>query len=288
MRRLALAALLLLTACSPNGCSLDPAVAAKTDPPAPATDPASAPGETEPATTPEAEPDAAPDPALEPEIPPPPEPASWPYDPSGTLPSGSGTGATDVTLWAAGMRFPMEAGPAYANSQVYGYGGYLAPGPGGQCDARNYAYPWRDNFCETRSWTNGMCPAGRGHQGQDIRPATCVKKVHWIAAAERGRITSIGSYTVTLLGDSGRIYRYLHMDMPGVNALFPTMDSRNVERGQRIGKVSADFGGNATTIHLHFEIKAPVSIGGAAASVNFVPVYTSLVDSYGRLLNGAA
>lgn len=287
MRRLTLASLLLLTACSPNGCSQDPFTApAKTEPPVPAatpTLPAPEPGETEPAPMPE------PEPVPEPEPEPAPEPVSWPHDPSGALPSGSGTGATDLTVWAAGMRFPMEAGPAYANSQVYGYGGYAPPGPGGgQCDPRNYDYPWRDNFCETRSWTNGMCPAGRGHQGQDIRPATCVKKVHWVVAAESGRITSIGSYTVTLLGDSGRIYRYLHMDMVGVNALFPTMESRNVERGQQIGKVSADFGGNLTTIHLHFEIKAPVSIGGSPASVNFVPTYTSLVDSYGRLLNGAA
>lgn len=282
MRRLSLGALLLLlTACSPNGCSQDAAAPPlKAGPPAPvSTDSAPAPGETASAPMP--------DPAPEPEGPPAPEPATWPHDPGGALPPGSGAGATDATIWAAGMRFPMEAGPAYANSQVYGYGGYAAPGPGGQCDARNYAYPWRDNFCETRSWTNGMCPAGRGHQGQDIRPATCEKKVHWIVAAESGRITSIGSYTVTLLGDSGRIYRYLHLDMAGVNALFPTMDSRNVERGQQIGKVSADFGGNATTIHLHFEIKAPVSIGGSPASVNFVPTYTSLVDSYGRLLNGA-
>jgi hypothetical protein len=58
-------------------------------------------------------------------------------------------------------------------------------------------------------------------------------------------------------------------------------------RGQHLGKVSADFGGNATTIHLHFEIKAPVADGGGAV-VMFVPTYSSLVDSYGRLLNGAA
>lgn len=284
MKRLTLATLLTLTACSPNGCAQEPAVAPdKADPPPVATaptEPAPAPGDAAPAPIPEPEP--------APETPPAADPVTWPHDPGGALPAGSGSGATDATLWAAGMRFPMETGPAYANSQVYGYGGFAAPGPGGQCDARNYAYPWHDNFCETRSWTNGMCPAGRGHQGQDIRPATCVKKVHWIVAAESGRITSIGSYTVTLLGDSGRIYRYLHMDMPGVSALFPTMASRNVERGQHIGKVSADFGGNATTIHLHFEIKAPVSIAGSPASVNFVPTYTSLVDSYGRMLNGAA
>ncbi len=79
----------------------------------------------------------------------------------------------------------------------------------------------------------------------------------------------------------------ISMDMAGVHALFPNMASRDVERGQHLGKVSADFGGNATTIHVHFEIKAPVSIGDNPASVTFVPTYTSLVDSYGRLLNGA-
>lgn len=283
MRRLlALTGLLLLTACSPSGCGQGAAAAGGPAAPAPAPDaPPPAPDETPPAPGPE------PAPTPEPEAPPEPAPVTWPHDPGGALPPGSGSGATDATIWAAGMRFPMEAGPAYANSQVYGYGGFAAPGPGGQCDPRNYAYPWRDNFCETRSWANGMCPAGRGHQGQDIRPATCEKKVHWVVAAESGRITSIGSYTVTLLGDSGRIYRYLHMDMAGVHALFPTMDSRNVERGQHLGKVSADFGGNATTIHVHFEIKAPVSIGGAPPAVAFVPTYSSLVDSYGRLLNGA-
>jgi murein DD-endopeptidase MepM/ murein hydrolase activator NlpD len=269
VRRVApLAALLLLTACSPGGCGQTaPEAPAKTGEP--------------PAPTPEPDP-PAPDPA-----PPTPAPVDWPHEAGGALTPGSGRGATDPTIWAVGMRFPMESGPAYANSQVYGYGGFAAPGPGGQCDARNYSYPWRDNFCETRSWSNGMCPAGKGHQGQDIRPATCEKKVHWVVAAESGRITSIGSYTVTLLGDSGRIYRYLHMDMPGVHALFPTDASRNVTRGQHIGKVSADFGGNATTIHLHFEIKAPVATGGGAATVMFVPTYASLTDSYGRLLNGA-
>lgn len=272
MRRLALAGLLLtLTACAPGGCQQTGAP--ETADPNPGAEPL--PGDPDPA------------PAAEPETPPASEPVTWPHEPGGGLYPGSGSGATDATLWAAGMRFPIEAAPAYANSQVYGYGGFAAPGPGGQCDARNYAYPWRDNFCETRSWTNGMCPAGKGHQGQDIRPATCEKKVHWAVAAENGRITSIGSYTVTLLGDSGRIYRYLHLDMAGVNALFPDAASRTVTRGQHIGKVSADFGGNATTIHLHFEIKAAVASGGGA-TVMFVPTYSSLVDSYGRLLNGAA
>ncbi|WP_396592981.1 M23 family metallopeptidase [Brevundimonas sp. R86498] len=217
--------------------------------------------------------------------PPAPEPVTWPHEPSGGLVPGSGTGATDTTIWAPGMRFPMEAAPAYANSQVYGYGGFAAPGPGGQCDARNYAYPWRDNFCETRGWTNTMCPTGKGHQGQDIRPATCVKKVHNVVAAEAGVITSIGSYSVFLRGDSGLIYRYLHMDPAHVQTILT--EGQRVTRGQLIGKVSDAFGGSATTIHLHFEIKAPVTANGSTAVI-FVPTYPSLEDSYGRLLNAAA
>ena len=266
MKHFALPALLLLAACSPTGCGQTPS----TPPPPQPADPAQ-PGEPAPVPEPEAPP-----------TPPVPEPVTWPHEPGGALYPGSGSGATDPTVWAPGMRFPMEAAPAFANSQVYGYGGYQAPGPGGQCDSRNYDYPWRDNFCETRSWTNGMCPSGKGHQGQDIRPATCVKKTHWVVAAESGTVTSIGSYTVFIQGASGRIYRYLHMDMPGVRALIH--EGQAVTRGQHIGKVSADFGGNATTIHLHFEIKAPVTSGGSTAVI-FVPVYSSLVDSYGRLLN---
>ena len=262
MRTLPLLSLLLLTACSPSGCGstadADPGKAAPAkEEPAPKTDP-----------------------APEPEAPAP-APVTWPHEPGGSLYPGSGSGSTDPTIWAPGMRFPMEAAPAYANSQVYGYGGFMAPGPGGQCDARNYSYPWRDNFCETRSWTNGMCPAGKGHQGQDIRPATCVKKVHWVVAAENGVVTSIGSYSVFIRGDSGRLYRYLHMDRAHVQTILA--EGQTVTRGQRIGKVSDDFGGSATTIHLHFEIKAPV-VSGSDLGVIFVPTYSSLTDSYGRLL----
>ena len=97
-------------------------------------------------------------------------------------------------------------GPAYANSQVYGNGGYLGP-DGSQCDEVNYSYPWWDNFCETRRWNMPCCLGGKGHQGQDIRPTTCENGKHWTAAAEKGTITSIGTYTVYLRGESGIRHR---------------------------------------------------------------------------------
>lgn len=216
--------------------------------------------------------------------PPVPEKVTWPHAEPGVLVPGSGSGNTEPTIWAPSMRFPMKAGPAYANSQVWGVGGFKGP-PGGQCAAANYSYPWHDNFCETRGWDNGFCPSSKGHQGQDIRAATCADSVHEVVAAESGIVTSIGSYAVFIKGTSGRIYRYLHMDMPHVRTILAR--DQAVTRGQVIGKVSDDFGGSATTRHLHFEIKAPVTRNGATA-FEFVPTYTSLEDSYDRLLNSGA
>jgi murein DD-endopeptidase MepM/ murein hydrolase activator NlpD len=197
------------------------------------------------------------------------------YDPPGQLvPANSGKGRVDAKVYATGMRFPMESPKAFANSQVYGRGGGQGPG-GGQCDTQNYSYPWHDNYCESRSWTMPLCPSGTGHQGQDIRPGTCVKDVHWGVAAVDGRITQVGSYSVYLTDSSGRRYEYLHMSSVQVKV------GDTVKRGARLGKISNAFGGTPTTIHLHFNLRQTVSGVGTV----FVPPYTSLVDSYRRLLD---
>jgi hypothetical protein len=104
-------------------------------------------------------------------------PAPLPNDfaePPGDLEPNSGTGRHDSTIYFPNIRFPLEQGPAYLNSQVYRPGGDHA-GDGDQCDATNYSYPWRDNFCEARKWDVKFCPTGKGHQGNDIRPGTCKK-----------------------------------------------------------------------------------------------------------------
>jgi murein DD-endopeptidase MepM/ murein hydrolase activator NlpD len=158
---------------------------------------------------------------------------------------------------------------------VYGHGGYLGPG-GGQCDTANYTYPWWDNFCETRSWDVPLCPSGNGHQGQDIRPGTCVDDVHWAVAAEAGQITNIGSYSVYLQADGGTRHRYLHMSLSSLQV----SEGQRVAKGDRLGRVSNEFGGTATTIHLHYDLYQNVSgIGNT-----YVPTYMSLIDSYERLL----
>jgi len=87
------------------------------------------------------------------------------YHPPGQLVPGSGQGLATATVHAPGIRFPIESAPAYLNSQVWGAGGMHGPG-GGQCASSNYSYPWRDNYCETRSWSMPLCPSGTGIRGR--------------------------------------------------------------------------------------------------------------------------
>lgn len=196
----------------------------------------------------------------------------------GDLESGSGNGLQDSTVYYPAMRFPIQEAPAFANSQVYRPGGKSG---GSQCSGANYDYPWRDTYCETRSWGMPLCPIGKGHQGQDIRPATCQKDTYWAVAAEDGLVANIGGYSVSVQTPSGTIYRYLHLNMN--NLAVHELDE--VRRGDKIGLISNHFGGTPTTIHLHFDIRDTILISGSAKSV-YMPPYTSLVEAYKRLLAG--
>jgi murein DD-endopeptidase MepM/ murein hydrolase activator NlpD len=280
-----LAAALALTACDPK----TPAPAgtppsAEPGPPKAEDAPADG-GAEQPASEPLP---SSPDAPVQPAEPPAPSPATFDHSPAGQLPAGQGSGYLDRTVWAPAMCWPlMEAG--FANSQVYGPGGGMAPpGHPSQCDSLNYTLPWRDNFCEARSRSNPLCGAGTGHQGQDIRPATCKKNEHWAVATEAGTITDIGTYTVTLVAQAAPhyTYRYLHMQM----STLAVAEGANVVAGQKLGKVSNDFGGTPTTIHLHFEMRAGLAglttDGKPVALHTFIPPYLSLAEAYQRKLNG--
>ncbi|MFU8804877.1 MAG: S-layer homology domain-containing protein, partial [Bradymonadaceae bacterium] len=158
------------------------------------------------------------------------------------------------------------------NSQVWGHGGYQGPG-GGQCHTNNYSYPWSDNYCETRSWNVPMCPGGTGHQGQDIRASTCANSTHRVVATVAGTITHIGSYSVSLAAADGTRHRFLHMSNVAVRV------GQNVSKGQVIGRVSNQFGGTPTTIHLHYDLYR----GG-----QYIPTYMSLVSSYETLIGSGS
>ncbi len=204
------------------------------------------------------------------------------YTPSGKLtPSTSGRGRVgDNYIYAKGIRFPLENAPAYINSQVYGVGGMYGP-RGSLCDQRNYEYPWHDNYCEKRSWGMPLCPSGKGHQGVDIRSTTCEKKKYYAVAVENGLIVSIGKYTVKLRGESGRTYRYMHLD----SGTLQVHKGEKVKRGQRLGLISDNMGNTKTSIHLHFDMQQTIVVDGVSKKV-FVPPYSSLVDAYKRLLRG--
>ncbi len=197
------------------------------------------------------------------------------YKPHGQLIGSSGTGVNSTKDYVPGMRFPIEKAPAYANSQVYMTGGSNGPS-GSQCAATNYAYPWWDNFCEKRTWTMPLCPSGKGHQGQDIRPGSCKFNTHWVVATEDGTITSIGSYAVYEKAVSGVTHRYLHMKMTALLV----KNGQKVKKGQRLGLVDNDFGGTSTTLHLHYDRKGYVSGVGTV----YLPTYASLVNSYQKLI----
>ena len=284
---LAVLAALALTACDPKTPAPgDPPKPPSADPGPPKADdePVDGGAEQEPS---EPLPPSPSDP-VQPAEPPAPSPATFDHGAAGQLPSGQGSGYLDRTAWAPAMCWPLqEAG--FANSQVYGPGGGKGPaGKPSQCDSLNYTLPWRDNFCEARSRTSPLCGSGTGHQGQDIRPATCKKNEHWAVATEAGTITDLGTYTVTLVGKASPhyTYRYLHMQM----STLTVAEGTKVTAGQKLGKVSNDFGGTPTTIHLHFEMRAGLAgattDGKPVVIDTFIPPYLSLAEAYQRKLNG--
>lgn len=229
-----------------------------------------------------------PDVTDDPEPPAPIEPAFSFYGPGALLP-GTGEGSESETIFAPDMVFPIKDSPAYLQSMVFTFGGGMVGGD--QCDERNFEYPWRDNFCETRTSNrnSAYCPMNKIHQGQDIRvgtPESCQSErstsaadrdAHEVVAVEDGVISNVGSYSVNLRS-GGRIYKYLHLNMKKLAVSI----GDTVQAGDTIGYVSNDFGGTPTVLHLHFEITQNNGNGGW----DYVPPYTSLVAAYERRENG--
>jgi hypothetical protein len=207
--------------------------------------------------------------------------------PVGDLLPESGPGFTDETVYRPDMLFPTEDA-VFLNSQVYRYGGMhgdLNGMNGGQCNAENYAYPWQDTFCEKRSRNQELCPGG-GHEGLDIRPATCEKNAHWAVAVEDARVVDIRRHWVTLQTADGTLYNYLHLDMGALQVEF----GDDVIKGERIGRISNDFFNSSgdrtsTTIHLHFEMYENYT-DDADEEPLFTKVnpYMTLVAAYDRKL----
>jgi len=197
------------------------------------------------------------------------------YHSSGSLIPGTGDGVNDTRIWAPDMISPFGRVKAVARSQVYNPGG-SGSSNSDECSVSNFEFPHRDTFCETRSANRDSlnCPRRTIHQGIDINAGTRTQCLQLreakraianggsptlanlipVLAVMDGQISYVGRYTVDLRPSSGSItrFRYLHLNMRTLNVEFGS----SVSKGDVIGYYYNDFGGNATTFHLHLEINA--------------------------------
>jgi hypothetical protein len=243
------------------------------------------------------------------------------YHPAGDIIPGTGirgnSGRGDATVYSR-VRFPFADAPDFANSQAFNnFGtcdltGRVSAGMRGkvagyrcrvsgqllvadESAAENFSYPWRDNFCEHRWYSVGQCPGGSGHQGQDIRPASCKLKnenatrceayQHAVVAVRDGTVLrmpgQMAVYLVVNAADERIRFRYLHM-LPRQLDADEVLSGRQMREGEVIGQAgNYDHGERATTYHLHFDIQVPTRYGWV-----FVNPYMTPVTAYERLIRG--
>jgi murein DD-endopeptidase MepM/ murein hydrolase activator NlpD len=208
------------------------------------------------------------------------------YMAPGRLIAGTGfrghAGRADATVYS-GIRFPLAETPAFANTQYY-----QRRVPGGVA-----AFPWRDNFCEGRSFRVTQCPGGMGHQGQDIRAAGCSRTSAGddrcgehhddVVAVRDGMILRArGQEAVYLVVNTPTEhirFRYLHM-RPKLLDAASVLSGRRVAEGELLGQIG-NFSQheNGTSYHVHFDIQVPTRAGWV-----FVSPYMTLVSAYERLI----
>ena len=214
--------------------------------------------------------------------------ADFSYRPSGDIIANSGShkqgGHADLTAYSQ-IRFPLEKAPAFAHSQS----------PKRKSDETAAGYPWRDNFCEARSFEVGQCASGFGHQGQDIRPGACPaggegpdscdpKQQGIVAVRDAVVIRSPKQQAATLQINTRTEhirFRYMHMNPSAMDA-DGVLNGRRVTEGEKIGVVSNYLDHpNGTSRHLHFDVQVFTRDGWL-----WVNPYTTLVSAYERLIRG--
>ena len=153
------------------------------------------------------------------------------------------------------------------------------------------AMPWRDNFCERRGFPVGQCPAGIGHQGQDIRPGPCKPPPGTERCTHHGNIVAVrdgvilrsprqeAAYLFVNSANEHIRFRYLHMNPRKMDA-DNLLSGRRVHEGEVIGEVSNFSMKEAgTSYHVHFDVQVPTKVGWV-----FVNPYMTLVTAYERLI----
>jgi len=213
--------------------------------------------------------------------------ADFSYRPSGDIIPNTGyrnkSGHPDVMAYAQ-IRFPLAEAPAFVRSQSYGKRD-KSDGP--------TAYPWRDNFCESRSFEVWQCGGGYGHQGEDIRAADCPPpgegrapcdpKQRAVVAVRDAIVIRAAKDQAATLEINSRTehvrFRYMHMNPQALNAA-GVLNGRFVAEGEKIGVVSNYLDHPAgTSMHLHFDIQVFTRDGWI-----WVSPYVTLVSAYERLI----
>jgi hypothetical protein len=217
--------------------------------------------------------------------------ADFTYRPVGDLLQGSGfhhqTGRADYSVYSQ-IRFPLNA-PAFLHSQSFG-----KHRTADKSDSPSGAYPWRDSFCEARSFNVGQCATGFGHQGQDIRPAPCPadtppsvcnpKQQPIFAVRDAVVLRSRQQQAATLQLNSATEhirFRYMHMNPSAMDADH-LLNGREVFEGEQIGVVSNYLDHpNGTSRHLHFDVQVFTRDGWI-----WVNPYVTLIAAYEHLIRG--
>jgi hypothetical protein len=168
-----------------------------------------------------------------------------------------------------------------------------AQATGGVDQIVDLTFPVHDPGGRTSYHNDYLSPRSRGdHGATDIGgPNAYGVPVH---AAVGGRITSINGiegrtlpawgWAISILGEDGRTYRYLHLgrqDGPASEAYAPGLvRGSEVRRGQHIGYVGHSGNASASWPHLHFEISDPRVVDRQGS--DRINPYNSLRDAQRR------
>ncbi|MEA2979566.1 MAG: hypothetical protein QOF09_1389 [Alphaproteobacteria bacterium] len=206
---------------------------------------------------------------------------------SGTGFRGQG-GRQDYTVYSQ-IRFPLADAPVYAGTQLFQRRERTSAADAD--DVAASSAPWRDNFCERRGFPVGQCPAGIGHQGQDIRPGPCKPPPGMERCTRHGDIVAVrdgvilrsprqeAAYLFVNSANEHIRFRYLHMNPRKMDA-DNLLSGRRVHEGEIIGEVSNFSMKEAgTSYHVHFDVQVPTKVGWV-----FVNPYMTLVAAYERLI----
>jgi hypothetical protein len=225
------------------------------------------------------------------------------YRPVGDIIANSGFrkqgGRADFTAYSQ-IRFPLQRFPAFIHSQEF-RNHKSNDKPLDEIIGSTTSYPWRDNFCEARSFNVGQCPGGFGHQGQDIRPAPCPPdsegaaehcdpKQQAVVAVRDGVVIRSPKQQAATLQINTRTehirFRYMHMN-PATMDADGVLNGRSVDEGEKIGVVSNYLDHpNGTSRHLHFDVQVFTRDGWLWVNpyVTLISAYEHLIRERGRVI----